>query len=209
MAAVPPTWVVLAGGRAERMGAPKPDLDIAGRRLIDLVLAPIPAADPVIVVGPPMALDRPVRFCLEEPRFGGPVAALAAALPHVTSARLVLIAVDMPWATPLALRLLDADPRAMVIVPVDADGKRQPLCSVWRTEAARHALDAIGSADGVSMHRLLAGVDVIETVVLEAGPLRDLDTPADLRAAAAAASETASETATGTPRPHGGGSPPA
>jgi molybdopterin-guanine dinucleotide biosynthesis protein A len=183
MASESPTWVVLAGGRGARMGGPKPELELEGRRLIDHVIDAIPQDDSVIVVGPDIPIARAVDTCVEEPRFGGPVAALAAALPRIRTARFVLIAADMPWAVPLARTLCALPQDSEVLIPVDADGRRQPLCSVWRTDAARAAIARLAAVDGASMHGLLGFLAVREVPAAEPAGLRDIDTPGDLAAA--------------------------
>lgn len=186
MAPDSPTWVVLAGGRGTRMGGPKVDCELGGRRLIDHVVDAIPADDPVIVVGPTLDLRRKVRTCLEEPRFGGPVAALAAALPLIDTERFVLIAADMPWVVPQALSLLAQQSADDVLVAVDADGRRQPLCSAWCTAYARTATAALPTVQGASLHALLDLLTVRDVPTGDAAGLIDIDTPDDLAAARAA-----------------------
>ncbi|MEP7765790.1 NTP transferase domain-containing protein [Sanguibacter sp. 25GB23B1] len=101
--AVPPyDAIVLAGGRATRLGGDKPNVHVGGRRLLDHVLEATTGARRVVVVGPDDLLatrdstDGPVtseRFAStpvtstgrvsvarEDPPFGGPVAGLAAGL---------------------------------------------------------------------------------------------------------------------------------
>lgn len=186
MASESPTWVVLAGGRGARMGGPKVELELDGRRLIDHVIDAIPDEDEVIVVGPDIGFTRSVDTCVEQPRFGGPVAALAAALPRIRSPRFVLLAADMPRATPLARTLCALPQDADVLIPVDVDGRRQPMCSCWRTEAVRSAVAEMATVDGAPLHALIDRLSVGEVPVLDAVPLRDIDTPADLFAARAA-----------------------
>lgn len=183
MASESPTWVVLAGGRGARMGGPKVELEIDGRRLIDHVIDAIPDDEQVVVVGPDFALARAVDTCVEEPRFGGPVAALAAALPRITSARFVLIAADMPWAAPLARTLCARPQDSDVLIPLDADGRRQPMCSLWRTDAARAAIAGLAAANGASMHALIESLSVREIPAADPTGLWDVDTPDDLAAA--------------------------
>lgn len=177
------TWVVLAGGRATRMGEPKAELLLAGHRLIDLVIASVPASSPIIVVGPHIPLDREVSFCLEEPRFGGPVAALAAAVSRVMTPWLLLTAVDMPRSGDLALDLVEhlADETADALVPIDATGRRQPLCSALRTDAVCTALAELDAIDGASLRSLLHRMRVREISVPDDRCFVDLDTPDDLR----------------------------
>lgn len=186
MASDSPTWVVLAGGRGTRMGGPKVECELDGRRLIDHVVDAIPADDQVIVVGPALDLTREVRTCVEEPRFGGPVAALAAALPLIDTERFVLIAADMPWVVPQARSLLAHQSDDDVLVAVDADGRRQPMCSIWRTVRARAAIEELPAVQGASLHALLDRLAVCDAPIGDAAGLLDIDTPDDLAAARAA-----------------------
>lgn len=185
MASDPPTWVVLAGGRGSRMGGVKVELELAGRRLVDHVVDAIPAGDPVIVVGPPLEISREVEFCREEPAFGGPVAALAAALPRIGTDGFVLIAADMPWAVPIALDLIALRTDADLVIAVDHEGRPQPMCSWWRTVAAHAAIDSLDAVEGRSLMSLVDRMQSRRVMVDDPSALVDLDTPGDLAAARA------------------------
>ncbi|WP_173921366.1 molybdenum cofactor guanylyltransferase [Agromyces sp. Marseille-P2726] len=75
--------IILAGGRAERLGgASKPDLVVGGRSLLSIAIdaARTVGCARIIVVGP-SELDAPgCTVVREDPPFGGPVAAVAAGL---------------------------------------------------------------------------------------------------------------------------------
>lgn len=177
------TVVVLAGGRGTRLGgAHKPQLVVAGRSLLDHLLDGIPATVAVIVVGPPQPAGRPVRFCREDPPYGGPVAALAAAVPLVESSSLGLVAADMPSAGEPLGDLLVRWSGEEALVPVDQVGRRQPLCSVFDTAAIRRALATLGPPAGRSMRDLVALLSVTEVVLgpRQSAQLVDVDEPADL-----------------------------
>lgn len=178
--------VILTGGRGSRLGmGEKAAVAVKGRTLLAGVLAGLPDAVPVVVVGPPMPTDREVTFTIEQPRYGGPVAAVAAGLTHVLSATVALVAVDMPDGAAVAVecvrRLVDADGDAAV-VPVDAEGRRQPLCAAYRVPSLRRALEAMGDPAGRSMRELLSHLAVHELSMGAAGEalLHDIDTPEDL-----------------------------
>lgn len=77
--------VVLAGGTAQRLGGvSKPDVVVAGRRMIDWVLdglEQLPEVARAVVVAPEdVELPDGVRRTLEDPPLGGPVAGIAAGL---------------------------------------------------------------------------------------------------------------------------------
>lgn len=175
--------IVLAGGAARRLGgADKPALQVAGMTLLDRVLAAVIAATQTIVVGPRQAASREVVWCREEPPGGGPVAALAAALPLVGRPRLVLLAADLPWiapAVPLLLAALDPAPCAVL---VDAAGRWNVLAAAWETAALRAAVAASGPPAGRAVRSIYAGVSVA-TVSDAGGWGADCDTWDDLRIA--------------------------
>ncbi len=184
---VRPSWtaIVLAGGRGTRLGGvDKAALTIGGATALELILADLTEASRVIVAGPQRVASHDVLFRAEDPPGGGPVAGIAAALVDVETPLVALLATDMPWAGRLAARLVaEFDPdRAGLLVPVDATGRRQPLCAVADTEALRLALDRLGDPRGRSMRELLSGLDVQEHPLdaEEASCLDDIDTPADL-----------------------------
>ena len=69
--------IVLAGGRGSRLGGiRKPELAVAGRRLVDVALAAVAAARRVVVVGDVEVPDG-VALTREDPPYGGPVEAVA------------------------------------------------------------------------------------------------------------------------------------
>ena len=82
--------VILAGGRGTRLGgADKPGLIVGRQALLGSVVSAVTSAGAgrVVVVGPerpaalsPQARRERVRYTLEEPRGGGPVAALRCGL---------------------------------------------------------------------------------------------------------------------------------
>jgi molybdopterin-guanine dinucleotide biosynthesis protein A len=109
--------VVLAGGRGVRAGGvDKPGLRVGGQALVARVVATAVSAGArsVIVVGPPRtelmgispAPPGGLLFAREEPPGAGPVPALRAAMPHVSSPLLALLAGDTPFLTPRQLEPL-------------------------------------------------------------------------------------------------------
>src|SRR5687768_1070225 len=102
MDALPPyTAVVLAGGKAARLGGQaKPQLEVGGRTMLAAVLAAVPDAERRIVVGPPQPAPYDVVQVREQPPGGGPVAALRAGLAEVRTDVVALLAGDLPFLTP-------------------------------------------------------------------------------------------------------------
>ena len=177
------TAVVLCGGAGRRFGGDKTRADLAGSPVLDHVLDGLPSDWPVVCVGDPRLTRRPVGWCRENPPGGGPVAAIAAALPHVDSAVVVVLGGDMPYAagpaTDLASRL-DVDAGIDAVLGSDAEGRLQPLLAAYRTQALRGAVPE--PAAGTPLMRLL---DSLRTLVvpLPEGAALDVDTAEDLERA--------------------------
>lgn len=147
--------VILAGGRARRMGGTdKLALAVGDRSLLDRVLGAAQArCRPLVVVGPrrPTAVDG-VSFVREEPPGGGPVPAVAAGLDAVGPAAVVVV-----LAGDLALlamtdvgRLVDGltDPAVEAVAALDHRGRPNPLLAAYRTPSLRVALAALGARSG-------------------------------------------------------------
>ena len=207
--------IILAGGRAGRLGgASKPDLVVGNRTLLATAIAAARSAGAahIVVVGPP-SLDAPGCVVVrEDPPFGGPVAGLAAGLAILRSdaafatseaadagppARDVLVlACDMPAAPGAVARLLAARAAHIArpgvegggtdgVCLVDASGRTQWLAAVYSRRALERALGGLGDLDGAAMRRLAASLDL--TVVDDGGSTHDIDTWSDLERARSAA----------------------
>jgi molybdopterin-guanine dinucleotide biosynthesis protein A len=179
--------IVLAGGAARRMGGrDKPAERVGGRRMRDRVLAAVEGADPRIVVGPADDLPPGVRATTEDPPGGGPVAAAAAGLSLVPAGvpLVALLAADLPMLTPEAVGRLRAHAAAADdgAIFVDDTGRRQLLCGVWRTDALRGAVAALGRVDGAAVRALVAHLRPVDVAWAGAGPPPwfDCDTDDDL-----------------------------
>ena len=191
MADLPPyAAVVLAGGRAARMGGQaKPQLDVGGRSLLGAVLAAVPDASPRIVVGPPQPVPADVLVVREDPPRGGPVAATRAGLAYVPTDVVALLAGDLPFLTGALVRALRERLTGDGVLVVDDTGRDQLLLGVWRTAALRAAVADV--AGPTSVRRALAPLAVRrlrpEVAPGQPPPWTDCDTPADLARARAAA----------------------
>ncbi len=153
---------------------------------------------PTLVVGLPDDVPDGIPVIREAPPGGGPVAALAAAVEHLSAnpspPRLVaVLAADLPFVTGAHLdRLLDAldeAPEAGLVVTTDRAGQPNWLCAAWRfaTLTARlagvtQAAGAGGRAGGRSVRELAEGVPRVE-VVDESDLAADVDTREQLEAA--------------------------
>jgi CTP:molybdopterin cytidylyltransferase MocA len=175
--------VLLAGGRAVRMdGVDKASVEYLGRTLLEHAVEALMDAVEVVVVGDPVPTTRPVTFVRENPRYGGPVAALLTGRDALVRAprTLGVLAVDMPRVTPWTFRRLHegavGHDGAFL---TDAGGRRQlaGVLEVGRLDAVRP--DHEGQ-HGMPLHRLLEGLDLVD-VGPEGDEGRDVDTWTDLR----------------------------
>jgi molybdopterin-guanine dinucleotide biosynthesis protein A len=177
--------ILLAGGRASRVdGAAKPLFEVDGRTLLRAGYDAVRArgARRVVVVGPRLDDDLPVRWAREDPPFGGPVAAIVAALPHVEAADVFVLACDLPTAIPAVAALPEPLPTGVDGACLD-DGRRQWLIGRYRTAALRAAASGLPDRGrDASMRALLGGLR-IEPVAVDPALTRDVDTWDDLRAA--------------------------
>ena len=179
----PFTAVVLAGGTAVRLdGADKPSVELHGRTLLTWALDAVLDAAEVVVVGDPVPTHRPVTFTREDPRHGGPVAALLTGRDALLDPRgtVAVLACDMPYLTPGTFQRLRAAAAGRDgAVLVGPDGRRQlaMVLHVARLDAVRPGLE---EQHGLALHRLLAPLDLVE-VAAEGREHRDVDTWADVR----------------------------
>lgn len=204
------TAVVLAGGRSDRFGGPKLEVELDGASLVERAVRTVAAiADEVVVAGPPLSTLEPlgeyVRVVADDEPFAGPLAALAGVLGSVTNELAILVGGDMPALAPDVLvemlqRLIsDPDVDAVVLqAPSGVAGsgagsepvapvKLQVLPLALRVgPASIAARDAMHVGDR-SLVRLLGRLRSIELpaaawLALDpaGGTLLDVDVPADL-----------------------------
>ena len=136
---IPFAAVLLAGGRSQRMGRDKALLTLPdGRRWWERQLGILQELSPVevFVSGPPREGFPPGLPCLADERPGrGPLGGIAAALRHMTSPRLVVLAIDLPQMTSEFLQgllvTLGDSTRGIVPRHTGADGFFEPLAAVY------------------------------------------------------------------------------
>ncbi|HEY0449954.1 molybdenum cofactor guanylyltransferase [Actinophytocola sp.] len=179
----PYTAVVLAGGRAARLGGrAKPQLEVGGRTMLAAVLAAVEDADRRVVVGPAQPVPDDVVLVRERPPGGGPVTALRAGLAEVSTETVAVLAGDLPFLTAALIDELRRNLTSDGTLVVDDTGRDQLLLGIWRTAAVRGAVaDASGPTSlrkvfaPLAVHRIrpqpMPGVPP---------PWLDCDTPADL-----------------------------
>ncbi|MGO1833031.1 MAG: molybdenum cofactor guanylyltransferase [Actinomycetaceae bacterium] len=191
-----PAAIVLAGGRASRLGGvAKPDVRVGGRRMLDLVLEAVGAdagsdgddgRAPVVVVAPgTVEVPDDVVLTLADPPFGGPACGVAAGLAalkgEAPADELLVLACDLPGAGAIVRALLGCGP-----LPDDADGAvltRDDGSPDWlalrvRTASLARAVELLGDPRNKAMRRLLAPL-VLHPVPAPGALARDVDTWSD------------------------------
>ena len=192
---------ILAGGASSRMGVDKADLQLAGETLLARAVKTMSAfTERVNVVGrrnATIASEIPgVRYVEDlsvDAKKHAPIIGLRTALSTAGTEWISVLAVDLPFvmaellARLASFRSEDID----AVVPVQADGRLQPLCAIYRRDGYLEAARAAIATGEFSLHKLLGGVRVRR---VEQSELTDLpgaenfffnvNTPTDLEAAA-------------------------
>jgi molybdopterin-guanine dinucleotide biosynthesis protein A len=161
-------------------GADKAAMDVAGRTMLDRVLAAArPLCDPLVVVGPVRATSIPgVQFVQEPLPGGGPVPAVAAGMAVASRADPVMVlAADLPLLTTSDVgRLLDrltGDPGVDAAAALDHRGLANPLLA-YRRPALDHSSGA-GCAAAALLPARVATVDLGPAATLNVNRPADLD----------------------------------
>lgn len=171
--------IVLAGGRGSRLGGlDKGALDIGGESMLDRTLRAV-AGFRVVLVG---AESPGILSVWEEPRGGGPAAAIGAGLAEVTAPHVLVVACDIPFLDEAVPILLASMRERDGVIALDADGRRQHLMIAVRTAALIESAATHPSLDGLSVRALLAPLSLVEVVVPARSTL-DLDTWHDVEKA--------------------------
>jgi len=131
--------VVLCGGKSRRMGRDKAALSLGGERFLKRIVDTLSRDFPVVAAvgenGPYPELGCPQLP--DSPPDCGPLGGLRSALERGGAETFFVVACDMPFATGALGRALEArlTPGVDAIVPIDAQGRRHPLCAVYRLSA--------------------------------------------------------------------------
>lgn len=143
---------ILIGGRSSRMGRDKATLEIGGKTFVerarDTISNAFPASAITLVAArlDQVSNDLPVIVDIHKDR--GPLGGLDAALKHSTEDCAFILACDMPLVTETSLQFLasfiDGDHDA--VVPIQPDGRLQPLCAFYRVAACQSVVNEMLSS---------------------------------------------------------------
>src|SRR5690349_8915910 len=129
---------VTAGGNSSRMGRDKAWLELDGVAMIERVIAALrPVTGRVTIIANRPEYTRLNLAVIADIHKGvGPLEAIRTALANARQSRVVLVGCDLPFVTPeLFTRLLELAGDAQAVVPMDGEGRLEPLCAVYSTAA--------------------------------------------------------------------------
>jgi molybdopterin-guanine dinucleotide biosynthesis protein A len=188
---------ILVGGASRRMGRDKAQLVLGGRTFVQRIADELSAiASLVSLVGAPQT-SWPFKNVPDVHPQWGALGGIHAALTAVQTEWAIIVACDLPFVTTeLFRRLISmANDTVDAIVPVQTDGRPQPVCALYR----RICLPEIDELVDAGEHMPRALLANVRTRYLEFAELSDLDgannfffnvnTPKDLQKAEAILSE--------------------
>lgn len=181
--------ILLAGGRASRVdGAAKPLFEVAGTALLQRAVDAVAGSTPITVVGAPVDAVTGVTWTREDPPFGGPAAAVVAALQTWDAAAepewTYLLACDLPDVAAAVARLADALPllprETEGVCLAGADSRPQWLIGLYRTPALRRRAASLPSGGRDASMRALLDDLAIAVITAPETETADVDTWEDL-----------------------------
>lgn len=193
--------IVFAGGRSRRLGGiDKAEIVVRGERLVDRAVSAArrAGASRVTVVGPNHLGAHADAIVREDPPFGGPLAALAAAMQGIDSPWVMLLPCDLVEPTQAAAHLTgirSEDPNRWGNgwVLCDETGHVQWLSALIRVAPLRFALDEKSSTAGGAPREVLGALE-LQRVQAPRSATNDIDTPEHLAEAQALPQPDASTT---------------
>ena len=166
IAAADVTGFILAGGKSTRMGTDKAFIEFEGRTLLARALDLACSVTPNVRIAGAGEKFAPFAPVVEDIfRERGPLGGIHAALRASKTELNFMLAVDMPFVSVKLLQYLIGEARtaaaATVIVP-RSDGRRQPLCAVYRPRFGDVAEEALLAGQ----NRIDSLFDTVETRVI-------------------------------------------
>ncbi len=130
---------ILVGGRSSRMGTDKARLQFGGQTSVERIAAELCSIMPRIsLVGPSRADSEPhLRIIPDVHEQWGALGGIHAALGACVSDWALIVACDLPFVTRdlcSRLRTVSEQESPDAVVPIQPDGRPQPLCALYRRE---------------------------------------------------------------------------
>jgi molybdopterin-guanine dinucleotide biosynthesis protein A len=146
-----PLGAILTGGRSTRMGRDKADVRVGDQTMLSLVSKALaPCVGRTVLLGP----DRDGwETWPDAVHAQGPLAGIATALARAATERVILLAVDQPFARTATLERMARVESGLPVVPVDETGTRQVTCAIYPTSITEAATEE--AREGGSIQPLL------------------------------------------------------
>jgi molybdopterin-guanine dinucleotide biosynthesis protein A len=164
---------ILAGGASSRMGTDKSQLPLEGQTFTERIAETLlKLTDSVYVVGGRQAESSLPSVADVYPQWGA-LGGLHAALTACKREWAIVVACDLPFATAelfsfLAEKRVDHD----AVVPIQEDGRPQPLAALYRVDPCRqHATELIEAG----RRRPLDLLEAVKTRWISFAEIRNLD----------------------------------
>jgi molybdopterin-guanine dinucleotide biosynthesis protein A len=145
---------ILIGGRSSRMGRDKALVEFGGQTLAERAMNTVSEALPEAKVT--FVAANQVQFGVEAIRGGGPfvfdlvegrgpAGGIYTALAHAQTDWIFVLACDYPFVSKEIIFFLSSliSEKFGAIVPEQEDGRMQPLCAFYKTDAARPVIEEI------------------------------------------------------------------
>lgn len=165
---------ILVGGQSRRMGADKAGLKLGGRSFVERAAEALAAISRTVrVVGTrDETLMYPLKVVSDVYPKWGALGGLHGALAACRAPWAAILACDLPFVTgELFVRLASFRADFDAVVPVQMDGRLQPLCALYRREAcATRAEELISGGE----RRPRALLQQVRTRMVEPGELAAL-----------------------------------
>jgi len=154
---------ILVGGRSSRMGTDKSRLQFGGQTSVERIAAELrPITTRISLVGPSRAgFDPDLRIVPDTHRQWGALGGIHAALGACVSDWALIVACDLPFVTrDLCSRLLTLSQTETpdAVVPMQPDGRPQPLCALYRRESCLPEAEKLITSGEHTPRALLANV---------------------------------------------------
>jgi molybdenum cofactor guanylyltransferase len=159
---------ILAGGASSRMGSPKCDLVLGGVTLLERAVATMSEFTPGKVTaivdqtyqqpenlpGVRFVTDLPFPGFANHPR--APIFGLYTALTLAQTEWIAILAVDLPFVTTELFQRLanQIGPDLDAIIPIQPDGRSQPLCAIYHVLAMKEHVLSNVRANNLRLHDL-------------------------------------------------------
>jgi molybdopterin-guanine dinucleotide biosynthesis protein A len=166
---------ILVGGASRRMGQDKAQLRLGPETMLERITGQLsPVTSSVTLVGSPQAnVGHSLPTVSDVYEKWGALGGIHAALSAAKTDWIIVIACDLPFVTrDLFERLKSfADQSIDAIVPMQPDGRPQPVCALYRREACLTEIERLVSAGEHTPRALLANVRTRYVQFAELGDL--------------------------------------